>query len=218
MANLWIDLETMPSTDYATRTAIRKGLSAPSNYKDQEKIDAYVNAAEETALDKTALDGLYGELIAVAWGWDEVETAVLVRTIDEKEDHFLNLVMTAIKAAFPLTKPDGRLPATWSGWNVLFDARFLWKRCIKHGIIAPFMWPHTSSRYPVVNDAMELWAGRSGDKKSLGAVGQEILGVTKGDSSRLWTAWLAEDYQKVELHAKLDLDMTRDLWDRMQDA
>jgi len=218
MSNLWIDIETMPTTSHNVRTAIRTGLSAPSNYKDQAKIDAYIDAAQITALDKTALDGLYGELIAVAWGWEEEPTTTLVRHLDEGEERFLRDVMDTIDATFPLTKPDGRLPTTWSGWNVMFDARFLWKRCIKHGVKAPITWPIGSQRYPVVNDAMELWAGRSSDKKSLGAVGQEILGLTKGDSAMLWEAWLREDYEKVELHAKLDLDMTRDLWERMRDV
>jgi hypothetical protein len=218
MSNLWIDIETCPTQDVHLRTAIRQNLKAPSNYKDPAKIEAWLNENEQAALDKTALDGLYGEVIAIAWAWDEANVVAKVRPLDMDDGVFISTAFTMIANNHPHPAP-GRLPATWSGWNVAFDYRFLWKRCIKHGVISPLTWPHVNQRYPDVNDAMELWAGRSGDAKALGKVAPALLGEGKvSDSATLWHAWMGGDHSTVHDHAVTDLEQTRDLWERMHDV
>ena len=227
MSNLWIDIETMPVQDVAIRTAIRAGLEAPSNYKDPDKIRDYISNAELAVLDKTALDGLYGEVIAIAFGWDDGAVTVLVRGppgddlgLSEPEQAFIGGSMEHIAASWPddTVKPDSRLPVTFSGWNVAFDVRFLWKRCIKHGLRAPWIWP-MNVRFPDYNDPMELWAGRSSDAKALGKVAPVILGTGKvADSKTRWQHWLTGNSALVAKHARADLEQTRDLWHKMLDA
>jgi hypothetical protein len=64
---LVLDVATAPledAGDYLTDP-----IEAPSNYKDQAKIDAYIASARQAKLDKAALDPDLCRISGVAWAW-----------------------------------------------------------------------------------------------------------------------------------------------------
>ncbi len=64
---LVLDIATAPledAGDYLTDP-----IEAPSNYKDQAKIDAYIANARQAKLDKAALDPDLCRISGVAWAW-----------------------------------------------------------------------------------------------------------------------------------------------------
>ena len=218
MAVLWIDLETAPPQELRIRELIRAGIKPGANLVKPEVIAEDINKREAKALAGAPLDGLYGEIFAIAFAWEEEEVRVLVRNVKVPEREFLKGSMERIAELFPLTPPPGRLPVTFGGWNTPFDVRFFWKRCVLNGLVAPWIWP-MAKRYPEYNDGLELWKGRSNDMGKLGHVGSIALGLNKiSDSELLWQEWLKEQYDLILDHARRDLEMSRDLWERMREA
>ena len=68
---LYFDIETIPTTNQAITDKIRAEISAPANYTKPESIAKWFEENAESAYQekyrKTALDGLYGEIISIAW-------------------------------------------------------------------------------------------------------------------------------------------------------
>ena len=63
---LFFDIETEVNSDAVEFIQVP---SAPSNYKDQEKIAAYIAEKQAEALKTAALDPDYGKIIAIAFSW-----------------------------------------------------------------------------------------------------------------------------------------------------
>ena len=55
-----LDIETIPKSDFESLKYMRSQITAPSNYKDHEKISAYIKEKEIDMLNKAALSPLLG--------------------------------------------------------------------------------------------------------------------------------------------------------------
>ena len=140
------DLETVAIPDAAEYV---EPATAPANYKDQAKIDAYVAEATAKILDKAALDLDLCRIVAM--GWDEsTATSQLDPTV----------------YTMPLGEPEERamLRHFWQragdrpllGFNVVaFDLPVLLRRSLYLGVPTP---PYTLSKYkhPQIIDLMQI--------------------------------------------------------------
>ncbi len=75
------DLETAPIVDAAEY--LIEPISAPSNYKDPDKIAAFIAEAQTKALDKCSLDPDLARIVAL--GWQAEDGPVTVRTCQDEE-------------------------------------------------------------------------------------------------------------------------------------
>lgn len=93
---LIMDIETAPIADAA---AYLPPQHAPSNYKDPDKIRAYIVEAEAAALAKAALDPGLLRVVAIGYQHDDGDpTAMLAPTIDDERSilaRFWRLATTA---------------------------------------------------------------------------------------------------------------------------
>ena len=172
--NIFHDIETVPSQDKAVVAALRDemeaeilAIKAPGNYKDPTKIAEYVKAEAEKVRDgfqeryrKTALNGLRGEVLCVAWALDDNDVVGMVRSLEAQEAPFLDDVFRRIKDA--RHTGSGLLERDcWVGHNCReFDLRFLYHRAVILGVNPGIRLPHNARPGSgEVYDTMTEWAG-----------------------------------------------------------
>lgn len=201
------DIETGPLPIEKLRAVMPK-FSAPSNWKDEAKIEANVKEQEEKWMSNAALSPMTGQVVSIAYqtagdpssfesfGIADTDEASLLKA-------FLVLYRTRSGGAY------GKL----AGWNIKgFDLSFIVRRCWALGIKVPgslmakgtvrFYWP------TCFIDLREIWGcGEYQVSGSLDAVGIAFgLGFKKGhgaDFARLYvnpeTRDKAIEYQRSEM-------------------
>jgi predicted PolB exonuclease-like 3'-5' exonuclease len=179
--------------------------SAPSNYKDQAKIDAYIEEAKRKALDKAALDVDLCRIVAIGCWHNELTTVQLVKTENQER-----ALLETLWAEFP--------DETFVGFNILdFDLPVLLRRSLYLGVKAPKI-DVGKYRHDRVIDLMQVLAfdgkltyrGLDFYCKRFGIPNDDTMtgadigpAVARGD----WTA--------VENHCRCDVEKTRALAERI---
>lgn len=242
---IFLDIETIPAQNLRIIMSIRSrlmaelnsaldGVCAPSNYKDAEKIAAYVLDAKKslhdkflTAIDtewrKTSLDGAFGQAavvsIAVAGGEPEAiyerdwsapgaERRVLEATNDRLSDICKH-----------------RMGQLLVGHNILgFDRKFLRQRGIIHGLRMHSLLTREVKPWDAgaVYDTMTAWTGDFRDRVSMSKLCL-ILGVAdKGseldediDGSLVWDFVRGGKIDKVARYCDYDVIRTREIYKRL---
>ena len=220
--NLFIDIETIPSQRKDAKAGI--DVSAPANYVKTETIEKW-EAEKKPALvekeyQKFGLDGALGEIICIAYAFDNEEPLVIGRKVGEPEGDMLSNFMIALnnRKFAGLGRPE---TFKWIGHYITgFDLRFIWQRCVVNGIKPMVNIPIDAKPWEtdLVFDTMTQWTGikKSGtgklDKicKALGHKGKDGL-----DGSKVWEYIKAEKYDEVFDYCKDDVEMTRFLYNRI---
>jgi hypothetical protein len=236
--DITLDIETIPAQDQGIIDAMRadvldelsdalEQVKVPGNYKDQAKIDAYVDEAKEklraefeakAAEDylKTSFDGGAGQVCVVGWALEDeepqsthVDTAGMWRSEGEALDAFF----TDLAAA---CRPTNRM--RFIGHNLIaFDLRFIWQRAMVLKIKPPGCFPRDPKPWDdSVFDTMLQWAGARGtismDRlcRTLGLPG-------KGDISGkdVWPMVQAGRIEEVAAYCRGDVQRTRAMFKRM---
>jgi DNA polymerase elongation subunit (family B) len=207
MKYLVIDIETEPQPqDQAMRFAPE--FTAPSNYKDSDKIKAYIESARSDWLENCALDAMTGQVLAVGCA-DETGK---IETFDIAQYTERELVERTLGSIDHCLLQGGKL----IGYNVRhFDLPFLCRRAYVHGVRVPLILAETvQNRYSrTVIDLMEVWlcGDRNFKGQSLDNVAKACgVGEKTGsgaDFSRLFSvdkfAALAYLRNDIELTVKL---------------
>ena len=122
---IYVDIETIPAADPASVPAPK----APSNYKDPDKIAAYIEAARSDAWLETSLDPLLGRILCIGWAIDDDPVSVAYNhSGDAKEE-----IIEAFASAVRLARADD-VVLTWVGHNIAgFDLRWLYYRACRYG-------------------------------------------------------------------------------------
>lgn len=224
--NIYLDLETVPGQHPSVLESIRadaaaelEAIRAPSNYKDQAKIDEYVaskRAEIEAGIDerwrKTALDGTYGQIVAAAIAIDdEPPVAFWCENWKTSEPDVLLDLFEAIE------ETKGSWPV-FIGHNLVnFDLRFLWQRAVINGIRPPESIPFKAKPWDdKVFDTMTAWAG-VGNRISMDKLCRAFGIAGKGDidGSKVWDYVQAGRIIEVAEYCKADVERTRALHRRM---
>ena len=121
---LFFDIETEVNPEAVNFIQVP---NAPSNYKDQEKIDAYIAEKQAEALKTAALDPDYGRIIAIATGWVDLEPEVI-----DKYDHSEKEILEM----FWLYYED--CGGNSCGYNIIgFDLPYIMRRSFDLGVKVP---------------------------------------------------------------------------------
>ena len=229
--NIYFDIETIPAQDAPTIQLIKDDIEkqkltikAPSNYKDQEKIDAYIKAEQEK-LDaefdltyrKTSFDGGLGEICCIGYAIDDRPP---VSIYGVSEAYILNGFFDSLKNAY---NPSTNQRPKFIGHNIVsFDLRFLFQRSVMNNIKPPMFIPFNAKPWDEsIFDTMTAWAGH-GNRVSLdklckifnipqkgSEIGEEING------SKVWDFYQAGRIADIAKYCEGDVDRTRQAYKRM---
>lgn len=209
-----IDIETIPDQREGAAQAARSRIKAPANYKDPEKIEAYIEARAQEAWLATSLDGSYGQVYCIGYAFDDEDAKVIWDdglTLPGERD-LLQRFWENVEERLTLGSP-------WIGHNVQrFDLRFLWKRSVIHGVAPASAVPFTASPFSdAIQDTMMMWTGDRNTFISL----DELLGILGVDSedftdgSAVWDHIQNDEHEIVLHHCLRNVEETREAWRRM---
>ena len=229
--NIYFDIETIPAQDPVAIELIKADIEkqklsvkAPGNYKDQEKIDAYIKAEVEkldaefdATYRKTSFDGGLGEICCISYAIDDQAP---VSIYHECETDILDFFYHSLKSRYD---PSSQTRPKFIGHNIVnFDLRFLFQRSVIHNIKPLMMIPFNAKPWDEsIFDTMTAWAGH-GNRVSLdklckifnipmkgSEIGEEI------DGSKVWDFYQAGRIDDIAKYCEGDVDRTRQAYKRM---
>lgn len=240
MANiLYIDIETIPvqredhrvalATDMLSELdAALAAVRAPANYKDAEKIDAYIadarcKAANEhvdkvaAAIAKTSLDGGLGQIVCIGWAVNDDAPQHMV-VADLSPDQERGMLRDWYSVLLGLHSTGGQRPLIVGHNHIAFDLPFIWKRSVVHGVRPPMWFPRDPKPWgEAAFDTMLQWAGMR-DRISMNRLCR-VLGIPgKGDGptgADVWPMVQAGKLADVARYCEDDVARTRAIYKRL---
>ena len=215
MTNLFVDVETLPTADPAVLTEIASSVTPPGNYKKAETIAEWEATTKPALvlekLAETALNPLHGELLTIAFAFDDGPVFVLCRTTRAYPEAKL------LTEFFGRIEPHLAKGVKWIAHNAPFDLGFLRNRAIVCAVSAGVCVPADPAPWDdAVFDTMTAWAGRRGRvglKKLARALSIPVYDDTTGaDVARLFAEGRIID---IEGHCVSDVQTTRAVWRRL---
>jgi len=210
MRHLVIDVETVAIPDVATYL---EPVSAPSNYKDEAKIAAYIAEETKRQTDKAALDIDLARIVCLGFqlAGDEVPQTLLMK--DELQE--TEMLGRFWDTFWKVYVPGGTVAVTFNGLG--YDLPLLLRRSLYLGVTAPKL-QLDRFRHPDAIDLMQILC-LDGRLKMHGLqfyanrfkipVEQDITGADIG------AAVAAGDWAAVERHCAADVQTTYLLAKRM---
>ena len=205
---LYLDIETCP----ANPDGFTADVQAPSNYKDPDKIAAYVAEAQKDALGKTSFDVHRGRLLCVGLAvGNDAPTVAYDRDLNETPR-----ILSAVYAACQDAQRRGNGRFSVCGHNVAgFDIPWLWRLAVKHrhplARILPYrkwgdglidtmqMWSITNPKDMVKLDTIATFLGLEG--KEPGMNGAEV-----------WPAYQRGEHDRIAAYCAKDVALTRSIY------
>lgn len=216
---IFLDLETLASTDPAVRDMLAAKVKPPGTLKKAESIAAWnldeKPAAVAEAVAKTALDGTFGSIAVIGLAIDDrAPTALSVNTMDEA--HMLRALMETIDdACTAQSRP------VFVGHNHhSFDLPYLWKRCVINRV-KPSPWLPLGAKAwdQRLADTMLMWDDNRERRISLDNLCKALGAPTsKGelDGSKVGEYWAAGRYEEVISYCMADVEACRQCYRRMK--
>ena len=212
MRLIYIDIETLPCADPARVPAPR----APANYKDPEKIAAYIEEARAGAWRETSLDPLLGRVFCIGVAVDTEPVEVLYDVEGNAERELIGQLAAVVNKAHEA----GRYSFWWVGHNISgFDLRWLWFRAVKYGFsdLARLL-PYQRWQRAMVQDTLQIAQGADWSGKGLGLarlseyfdLGDKGEGL---DGSKVFDAWVAGEHDRIRAYCAADVELSRKLHD-----
>ena len=219
MKLLFVDLETLETTDPDIIQDIADNIHPPGTIKLEKSIDKWNEekrpAAIEEAVSKTSFDGFAGSICSISWAVNDGEIQSLYRanTIDD-----FNLINSFWRR---LIHQNGvNFNPVWCGHNITgFDLRFLFKRCVVHQIKPSIILPYNDK--PWSKNVFDTLFETTGDLKSGGSLNKvaKALGL-KGksgglDGSMINQAFLDGRIDEIVKYNVRDVEITRNIYKRL---
>ena len=211
VSQLFIDIETIPVQAPQHIAYLSENIKPRANLKDPDKIDADIKAKQAEISSRTALTGLWGEIMSCAWAVDDTAILSTVRDTGQPEGEYLEALGSSIYKTF-----NGRV--RWVGFNVGFDTRFLMQRCVLNQVKWPFHIPADVNPWSdLIFDVQYRWCGRDIKGMSLGALSQAFGLGTKTDAPTMMEYyWKNDQADKIRAYNVQDIHLTRELYKRLE--
>ena len=210
---IYIDIETIPTQHAEHQTFVCENLKAPSNYKNEETIAKWLDENKEAAINKTSLDGAFGEIVAISVAINDESPVAFYREDWQSADRECD-ILTRFNQYLKEQANKCRTVPEFIGHNLAkFDSLFLWQRCIINRV-KPYYKMDKRNTY----DTMLEWCGFERDKSpSLNKLCQ-VLGIEqKGDidGSKVWQAVQDGRINDVAEYCAKDVERVRHVYKRM---
>ena len=208
--SLVFDIETRPlPLPFLEENGLLPEITAPGNYKDPDKIAAYIAEKKLEAIDGCALSAITGEVCAIGMNRNgNTFTLMALGQVTEAD-----LLKTFWHEATQ-TLRSGKL----IGFNIKsFDLPFLLRRSWVHGIAHPAIFVDRYFLGTAVWDLRETW--QLGDRQAPGNLDKVCrvlgLGAKNGDGANFWKL-LRDDPKKAEGYLVNDMKLTVALAERLK--
>jgi len=224
--NIYIDIETLPSSDPKFIADVAATITAPGQYKKPESIAEWLAANKEQAVkdivSKTSFDGLYGSIACIAWAFDDGPIQVVGVDVSISESQMLHDFYDSV-SEYVKVQYSGCItstPLTVIGHNVAgFDLPFLKHRSIIHGIKPQTDIYRAMNAKPwdsCIADTMLMWSPDREKRVSMDKLCKAfgITGKDGFDGSMVADTWPI-DPQKVMDYCKDDVERTRHIYKRL---
>jgi predicted PolB exonuclease-like 3'-5' exonuclease len=199
MRYLCLDVETVAIPDVETYI---EPVSAPSNYKDPEKIAQYILEARNAAAVKASLDVDLARIVALGYRREDGSIDVL-RCPDEREERFALGVLWEQHRRHPGAK--------WLTYNGLeFDLPLVLRRSLYLEIPAPEI-QVDKYRHPQVLDLMSILSMQGKLRwHSMGFYAARFGLPVEPDitGAEIAERFLAGDWDAIEKHCRYDVETT----------
>lgn len=207
--HLVFDIETRPlPLEYLESKGLLPEITAPVNYKDPEKIAAFITEKKQDAVKSCALSALTGEVCAISYSRNDVDTVIMATggvTEAQLLEAFWRNATVAIRS--------GKLV----GFNIKpFDLPFLLRRTWVHKLSHPAIFVDRYFLGTSVWDLRETW--QLGDRQAEGNLDRvcRALGIgQKTGNGADFAALLDSDPKKAEEYCLNDLQLTKNLAARL---
>jgi hypothetical protein len=227
--DIYLDIETLPASRPDIIERLTADVSPPANYKSEEAIAKWWaekgQQAKDEAIATTALNGTWGEVLAIGIAVNERDPVVLIRgdafpTERELIEHWALTVESEVNGACRYESEaigwDTR--AEWIGHNIEdFDLRFIRQRACINGVRLPFKLPlERYPRGPHRFDTMKEWGGWNGRVKQ--ADMELAFGLTRNDTitgADVWRMWKEGNLALIHNHCREDVRLLREIHLRM---
>lgn len=225
MSILYLDIETVGTNDAKVIEQLRQSIAPPGNYSKEETIAKWMEQNAAAELDKlvrkTALDGLYGQILSIAWAIDDDEVQNVHRiSYDDSESVLLDEFFDRL---FYTSDKYGNMIgiSKWVGHYITgFDLRFIWQRCVMNGVKPRISIPYNAKPWDNnVFDTKIAWTGASqySGAGSLDNLCSVMLGEGKGDinGANVYDHFMRGEIEKIIEYNKRDVELCRMLYKRM---
>ena len=148
--DLYFDIETIPTQQEQLKELLLRSIKAPSNYKDPEKISAYIESQKQSTLERSALRP-EGEIVCIGMAFDDEKPIALMRhdsfAGSEKQllEEWIESVREhtrALYSAFLSDFPGEHIGPRIIGHNIIgFDIPKIYQRCVVNDLHLPPFWP-----------------------------------------------------------------------------
>jgi len=223
MTILHIDIETIPSQLEWVKQDIMDTIKPPATIKKQESIDKWMKDKSATAANdkwlKTSFNGAVGEIICIAWAFDDEPVQVIGRELFETESDMLTGFMNHLDMVS--TSERGiKKEITWCGHYITgFDLRFLWQRMVVNNVKMLVEIPYNAKPWSQsVFDTCHEWKGDNSGYGSLD-MAAKILGIEQEKTmsgADVWPEIQAGNYEKVFDYCKQDVEICRQVYNRIK--
>lgn len=222
--NIYLDIETLPTTDASVIAEFESKVKAPATYKKPESIAEWMkenkDAAVKEMVGKTSFSGLYGSIACICYAFDDGDVFSVDCRDGEKKmlEDFYSHLFDQTSSAIHGGVVEGK--ATFVGHNIVgFDLPFIKHRSIILGVKPPRAVREAFAAKPWGNevaDTMLLWSTDKEKRASMDALCKAFGLDGKGDfdGSMVADTWPA-DPEKVISYCKDDVIRTRQMYERI---
>lgn len=211
-----LDIETIPTQDDAVIAQIAETVKPPAQMKKAETIAEWektekANAVAE-AVQKTALDGAYGQIVCIGYAFGDGDIA---RVYGKDEATILQVFFNDLQEA----KESTHTGLTFVGHNLSsFDMRFIYHRAVINNVKPPLCFPINPKSWDAcIFDTMTYWSGHGG-KIGLDRLAK-ALGIEGKSTDFTWQdvlpAYLRGDFSAIGDYCKGDVELTRNVYKRL---
>ena len=203
-APVFFDIETMPLAKEEL-AADMPYFEAPKTYKDEAKIEAYIEKKRDEYITKAALSPLTGRVLAIG-----------VKTDGERGVFDYNDEKHTLKEFWKYFRHNN--VAIWVGHNSNnFDWPFLIKRSWKHNITIPTGIKDGRWYRKNIQDTQEIFTGGAyGERIKLDTLAKYFgVGAKNGDGAFFSELYFDNKAAAID-YLYNDLDITQAVWERMQ--
>ena len=224
--NIYIDIETLPSSDPQFIADVAATITAPGQYKKPESIAEWLAANKEQAtkelVSKTSFDGLYGSIACIAWAFDDNPVQVVGVVGDQTEAQILAYFYDSVRELIRVEYHGGNTTTglTVVGHNVAgFDLPFMKHRSIIHGIKPQPDIRKAMNAKPwdsCIADTMLMWSADREKRVSMDKLCKAFGIAGKGDfdGSMVADTWPVDPIKVME-YCKDDVSRTRAIYKRL---
>ena len=203
-APVFFDIETMPLAKEEL-AADMPYFEAPKTYKDEAKIEAYIEKKRDEYITKAALSPITGRVLAIG-----------VKTEGDRGVFDYNDEKHTLKEFWKYFRHNSA--TCWVGHNSnTFDWPYLIKRSWKFNLTIPTGIKDGRWYRSNIQDTMELFTGGAyGERISLDRLGKFFgVGAKNGEGKHFAEMYFADKAKAID-YLYNDLDLTEAVWERMQ--